>query len=391
MKQSILNIKVSCFENCNGTTPKDINLLTWLNSDKHRGKVEEIRSIQDEGIQKAIKKTLPAITPCGLFSYRDEKHLIEHSGFLVFDIDFADNTHISNFDTLKEQISHVICVAYCGLSVRGKGFWGLVPITISTPEVHKYRFNALSNFFKGYHINLDPSGKDICRLRIYSFDADGYFNHNAKLYTGILKPQPKKSTRPTYSDTRDRVEAIIELIKSNHTDITEGYEVWLKIGCSLANEFGESGRGYFHAVSSYNSKYTPEGTDRMFDNVMKHDYTQISIGSFFHIAQQYGIKAIPVFQQTGITKTDLTRREPVAPINIQPEVKPGIWTPDIQELEQFFNTAKLPPAIKLNQCSTITNIDLFIKSHLDIVKGQNGNLRYIPYLDRLRLLKTLLN
>ena len=207
--KSILNINVSCFEHCKGTTPQDVNLLSWLTSDKYRAKVEEIRSIQAEDLQKVIKKSLPAITPAGLFSYRDEEHLKKHSGFLAFDIDFADNQHISNFSELKEQISHVVCVAYCGISVRGKGFWGLVPIPKSTPEDHRYRFNALSKFFKGYNINLDPSGSDVCRLRIYSWDAEGYFNHNAKLYNGILKPRKKLSTRPVYSDTRERVEAVL--------------------------------------------------------------------------------------------------------------------------------------------------------------------------------------
>lgn len=138
MKQSILNIKVSCFENCTGTTPQDVNLLGWLSSDKHRIKVEQLRTIQDENLQKVIKKSLPAITPAGLFAYRDTEHLLEHSGFLAFDIDFADNKHISNFDKLKEQIAHVVCVAYCGLSVRGKGFWGLVPI----PKAHPKNINT---------------------------------------------------------------------------------------------------------------------------------------------------------------------------------------------------------------------------------------------------------
>src|SRR5450759_596282 len=113
MIDSILNINVSCFENCKSTIPKDIRLLSWLTNEKYRAKVEQIRTIQDEDLQKVIKASLPAITPSGVFSYRAEKDLIEHSGFLAFDIDKKDNKHIS-FDGLREQISHIPSVAYCG-------------------------------------------------------------------------------------------------------------------------------------------------------------------------------------------------------------------------------------------------------------------------------------
>lgn len=401
VKQSILNIKVSYFEKCTGTTPQDVNLLSWLTSDKYRNQVEQLRSIQDEDLQKTIKKSLPAITPSGVFSYRDEKHIIEHSGFLAFDIDFADNKHISNFNELKEQIAHVICVAYCGISVRGKGFWGLVPIPKSTPEEHKFRFNALSKFFKGYNINLDPSGSDICRLRIYSWDPEGYFNHNAKLYTSILRPQKKISSRPAFSDTREKIESVISQIKENKIDITEGYDAWLKIGCSLANEFGESGRGYFHAVSQYHSKYSISGTDKMFENVLKHDYSKVTIGSFFKTASDYGLKPENIEASRRNDNSSFSHHSEVAPLTpekqvttlprIEKIVKPGIWSNEIKEMETFFSSAKLPDTIKLNQCSTITDINLFIKSHMDIVKAQNGNMRYMPYLERLRELKISLN
>ena len=163
MNTSILNIKVSCFAHCEATAPKEVNLLSWLTSDKHRSKVENLRSIQDEDLQKIVKASLPAIIPSGLFSYRDEKHLIEHSGFMVFDIDKKDNKHIS-FEGLREQISHIPSVAYCGLSCRGLGLWGLVPIPKSTPEEHKQRFASLAKDFKVFDINLDPSGSDTLQI-----------------------------------------------------------------------------------------------------------------------------------------------------------------------------------------------------------------------------------
>jgi hypothetical protein len=292
--------------------------------------------------------------------------------------------------------------------------WGLVPIPKSTPEEHKQRFNALSKDFKAFDINLDPSGSDVCRLRIYSWDPEAYFNHDAKLYTKLIKPQPKKAPRPAYSDTRERVEAIISQIKENKIDITEDYkEGWLKIASALANEFGESGRDYFHSISMYHAKYNEGETDRMFDNVLKHDY-KITIGSFFKIVSDYGIK-IQEGQKKGeiakpagtganqynadvpkgnVCKTlsdiGISRKEVTTLPKIEKIVKPGIWSNEIEEMEQFFKSIKLPEMIKLDQCSKITDVPLFVESHLSVLKAQNGNRRYMPYLDRLNEMKTIL-
>jgi hypothetical protein len=381
---------VSSFENSQATTPKDINLLTWLTSDKYKDKIKNLRTIQDDDLQVVIKKSLPAITPSGLFSYRDEKHLIEHSGFMVFDIDKKDNKNIS-FEGLKEQISHIKNVAYCGLSCRGLGLWGLVPIPKSTPGDHKQRFNSLAKDFKEFGINLDPSGSDVCRLRFYSWDQGSYFNHSAKLYTKILRPKKKTSSRPAYSDTRDQVEAIIEKIKQDKIDITEDYkEGWLKIASALVNEFGEAGRGYFHAVSQYHAKYNEGDTDLMFDNVLKHGYNKVKIGSFFKIASDYGIrlKSEPGATQTRVSSNQVTTLPKVEKIV---EVKPGPWSNEITELESFFKSIKLPTdPTRLDQCSQVTDINLFIKSHLSIVKAQNGNERYRPYMERLNEVRDIL-
>jgi L-serine deaminase len=64
------------------------------------------------------------------------------------------------------------------------------------------------------------------------------------------------------------------------------------------------------------------------------------------------------------------------------------WDNEIDELESFFKNLKLPKEeIKLNQCTTISNLNKFIKSHLSAVKANNGNEAYLPYLVRLYELK----
>tara|TARA_R110001583_G_C5666193_1_gene410200 strand:+ start:5126 stop:6559 length:1434 start_codon:yes stop_codon:yes gene_type:complete len=67
------------------------------------------------------------------------------------------------------------------------------------------------------------------------------------------------------------------------------------------------------------------------------------------------------------------------------------WSKDITELATYFSNFVLPTQpLKLNQYSTITDITLFIESHLATVKNNNGNRTFLPYLNRLKELKKVL-
>ena len=171
---SILNVTVSCFANYRtADNPKSVNLLKWLTSAKYASQVSEIRATADKAVRDRLKSTLPAITPSGIFSHRKKDGLLHHSGILCLDIDFKDNDHILNFNDLKTEIGKMLFVAYCGLSVSGNGFFVLVPI--AHPDSHEQHFAALENDFASFGIILDPSGKDVCRLRGYSFDDAAFF------------------------------------------------------------------------------------------------------------------------------------------------------------------------------------------------------------------------
>ena len=120
--KSILDIEISCFANYSiPSDPKTVNLLTWLNSTKHRENVDLIRSLDDKKERDSLKAKLPCITPSGLFTYRNQKNLVKHSGFIQIDIDLAGgNIGISNWHQLKDEISKLPQIAYFGLSASGR-------------------------------------------------------------------------------------------------------------------------------------------------------------------------------------------------------------------------------------------------------------------------------
>lgn len=70
---------------------------------------------------------------------------------------------------------------------------------------------------------------------------------------------------------------------------------------------------------------------------------------------------------------------------------PGPWSKEINELVDFFKDLQVPERLQLDSVTTIFDISLFLKTHFSICKRQNGNERYIPYLDRLRSVKDILS
>lgn len=292
-ENSVLNITVSAWPSYfDSNNPKEVNLVAWLTSDKYAQRVESIRRAKSKHERDKLKAVLPAITPSGLFTHREESGLIKHSGLIQIDIDFKGNEGIANYLGLKEELAKIRNMAFIGLSVSGKGFWGLVPIQY--PEKHLAHFLALQQDLQRFGITIDSAPKNVASLRGYSWDSEAYFNPFAEPYTKLLEPKPEpyqakyQSQRPGTTES-EKVEAIIQQIESGRIDITPGYkEGWFAIGCALANEFGELGRDYFHRVSQYHPEYCIHATDKQFSLCIKGRY-RYSIGTFYSIAEQYGI------------------------------------------------------------------------------------------------------
>lgn len=218
---SILNIELSCFANYDTpSNPKPINLLAWLKSEKYKRQVERIRSINDKTERDAIKATLPAITPSGLFTYRAAQNLIRHSGFIQFDIDLKGNESIENFQELKAQVSRIRNVAYCGLSVSGAGFWGLIPI--ADCNKHNEHHKAIQVAFAKLGITIDPAPKSVASLRGYSFDSSPYFNHHASVFSSIDAPHKVTKHENKISDSFANVQKFFDTAAKMISEAKDG-------------------------------------------------------------------------------------------------------------------------------------------------------------------------
>ncbi len=117
----------------------------------------------------------------------------------------------------------------------------------------------------------------------------------------------------------------------------------------------------------------------------------------FDISDLLERRASPQEREQGFDLADYLLRfdhreftEPPAPIQpkrtiLEKKSTTQNWDQEISELEQFFND--IPPIdsiVNLNQYTKIIDVKKFINSHLTIVKAQNGNPCYRPYLESLQ-------
>ena len=177
------------FPSATDTNPVDVELMNWLKGyTRYSFLIDQIRRSDSKHQRDQFKRQLPCITPSGTFSKRNRAGLIQHSGLIAFDIDNLGD----DLEGVRSAVQSIPNVAYLGLSASGTGLWGLIPIT--QPDQHTAHFRAMELAFLAMGITIDPSCKDVSRLRFYSYDEQAYFNHDAvpfdQTYTDPPKPVP---------------------------------------------------------------------------------------------------------------------------------------------------------------------------------------------------------
>lgn len=83
--------------------------------------------------------------------------------------------------------------------------------------------------------------------------------------------------------------------------------------------------------------------------------------------------------------------ETAKPLHIGLVSECGIWSKTVNELENYFSTQTLSSPISINHFSVISDPDLFVKSHLTVLRNYDGNRYFQPFLERLISLKSALN
>ena len=288
----IFQTHISVYDGVTDNTGTIMPLGTFLFCKEYKDDILRLRAVFDKEKRNALKRSLPQATISGVFSpTRAKNNLSQHSGLICVDIDAKDNPDILDWETLKQDLSVLPQIAYCALSVSGKGLFLVIPLRY--PEKHLKQFRQLQIDFRKMGIMIDSACSDITRLRCLSYDEHPIINENATLYEGVYMEKPKHKSFPTCfiyegENTSAEVAVCCRKIQQCGIDITASYDDWLKVGCAVAT-LGERGRSLFHICSRQNAKYNAAKTDKMFTDLLRRNYQQVNIGTFFWMCKQHGI------------------------------------------------------------------------------------------------------
>jgi len=218
--QSILNRIVSSYNNY-AAQAMDINLLMYLNDTSYKEQVLNIRSKATKAERDLLKGYLPGITPSAICRpTRSANNIVAHTGLVCFDLDKLPSEKMNDIFNIVTNMPYV---AYCGLSVSGTGYWGIIPI--SNKGKHTQHFEAIRLYFQSCGIDsiyFDSAVKDICRYRYKSFDEVAYFNHNAQIFDFLFEtPVRAKRAYKTNSTENNpfddfNINGDIEAVLLNH-------------------------------------------------------------------------------------------------------------------------------------------------------------------------------
>lgn len=141
---------------------------------KLRALLSQSSSLEGQGAARQFKATnFDYCTFSGIFTTRNDKALINHSGLLCLDFD-----HLKSVDLLRNQLlqDEYFDTQLLFVSPSGDGLKWIIPIDTSlTPHV-KY-FNAVANYIlQTYGMEVDKSGRDISRACFLPHDPKAYIN-----------------------------------------------------------------------------------------------------------------------------------------------------------------------------------------------------------------------
>lgn len=257
---------------------------------------------------KLEKLKLKGVTASGVFSYRSSKNIVAHSGFICIDGDKKDQLR-TDYENIRKEIESDPYTFALHDSVSGKGnlCWY---VKINT-EKHYDSFIALEKYYADeYKIIIDKSCKNVDRYRFVSYDPDLYLNKKSRTWKKYIS---KKNTQPkvNYVFSNGDLDHVFQQIADTGTDLTNDYHDWYRIGCGIANKFGESGRDYFHLVSQNNHKYEQKTCDDLYSIIVKRNPDKVAtIGTFLWLAKNAGIE-IKTKRTEHIERVAKTRRKTI--------------------------------------------------------------------------------
>jgi len=144
-----------------------------IKGDYYQERTQKLQAISDVAQARQFKATnFDYCTFSGVFTTRNDKALVKHSGLLCLDFD-----HLQNVELLRNQLlqDEYFDTQLLFVSPSGNGLKWIISIDTATP--HGEYFAAVANYIlQTYGIAVDKSGRDISRACFLPHDPRAYIN-----------------------------------------------------------------------------------------------------------------------------------------------------------------------------------------------------------------------
>ena len=332
-------------------------------NDIHSGKWEDecllVMREQDKERKKLLKLKTPAFIPAGTGDKQSTAGMKELNGLIGIDID-----DVQDINTVIQKINKD---PYTFASFKSISHTGICILVKIDSEKFAESFHGLSEYyFKTHGFVIDPSCKNISRLRFVSFDPDLYKNTNSKIFKEYPKKESKEEylrrTKTNYVHTDDKFNRVLQQI---NCDITGGYHEWLNIGFAIGSEYGIAGEDYFHHVSRFNEKYNYQDCSRQYKHCCEKG--KISIGTFYYYAKAAGFKISDEKEEFTAKSTYYAKKIGKTKDEIKTIITNKNIEPDEIIIDKILNSTDYTPGDDGNQIENLEvwlNINYCLKRNL---------------------------
>jgi len=233
-------------------------VLQRIKDGSSRDKVEAIRTETDKERRNLLKRDLPSVCFSGTFNKREDKAIVDHSGFICLDFDGYETEEfllVDKNNLSKDSYSYSVFV-----SPSGNGLKVIVKIPKDIDN-HKNYFNSLEKHFDSKY--FDTTSKNISRVCYESYDPEIYINVDSRLWDRLEEAEyvelDRSSSVTTIPITNDNkvVEILMRWWSKNYPMVDGKRNNNMFILASALNDYGVNKSLSEYVMSQFVSQKHP--------------------------------------------------------------------------------------------------------------------------------------
>jgi hypothetical protein len=253
------------------------NVLASIRDGEWREPILDLRAMPpDSDQQREAKRELPFVTWSGVFSYKANDKLIQHSGQIGIDLD-----HLSAADctrAMQDAVADPFCLA-AFKSARGGGVRLLFRIPRCNAKSHDDAFEQVAEHVRNVYGHApDPQTRDVSRASFVSFDEGLWCYPNAKALPVIIDL--------SHSDYSSVSRCVTPAVYSGHLAIAP----WVWMGrYHVGNMVKPDGTVFTHAKLLNLGKAMALHAERI-DHVLSHQDVYDAARAWFFEHERKGLR-----------------------------------------------------------------------------------------------------